>query len=162
MKGELIGINEAKSSYSSSGVTVDGVGFAISIDKAEPILEELMSRETKEAVSEEEAGYLGVTCADVTEEIAANYNMPEGVCFTSVLEGSPADKAGAKKGDVLVAFDGEEINDYDDLKETIQYYSAGTTVEITVMRSNDGEYSELVLEVKLADYDTIQSLQAQG
>ena len=159
MKGELIGINEAKSSTTSSGVTVDGVGYAISIDKALPILEDLMSLETKEAVPEEKQGYLGVTCADVTSDISATYDMPEGVCFTSVLEDGPAAKAGAKKGDILTKFDGREINDYESLKEVLSTCAAGDTVEMTVLRLTEGEYNEVTLTLTLASKDAVLTLQ---
>ena len=162
MKGELIGINEAKSSMSSSGTTVDGVGYAISIDKAEPILQNLMSLETRETVAEENAGYLGVTCADVTADIAQMYKMPEGVCFTSVLENSPAAAAGAQKGDVLIRFDGREIGSYDNLKSVLAYYAAGETVNMTVLRMNAGEYEEVELTITLGSYEEIQKLQQNG
>ncbi len=160
MKGELIGINEAKDSVSSSGTVVDGVGFAISISKAEPILENLMTLETKVPVDEENAGYLGVRCADVSSDIASMYNMPEGVCFTSVLKDSPADKAGAKKGDVLIEFDSQTVKDYDDLKNLLKYCAAGDTVTAVVMRSDNGEYEEVTLEITLGTYDEISALES--
>lgn len=162
MKGELIGINEAKSSMTATGTTVDGVGFAISIAKAEPILENLMSLETRDRVDEENQGYLGVTCASVTPDIAAQYSMPEGVCFTSVLEGSPAEEAGAKKGDVLINFDGRNIDSYETLTDILQYYEAGEEVTMTVMRSTEGEYYEVELSITLGDREAIASLQQNG
>ena len=149
MKGELIGINEAKSSSTSSGTTVDGIGFAIPISKAEPILEGLMSLTTREKVSDDQASYLGITCADVSSSISEMYNMPTGVCVTDVVEGSPADEAGVKKGDVLQKLDGREISDYSTLKDVLQYYAAGEEVEIVVQRSNEGEYVEKTLTITL-------------
>ena len=149
MRGELVGINEAKSSMTSSGTTVDGIGFAIPIAKAEPILEDLMSLTTRDKVSDDEASYLGVTCADVTSEISQMYNMPTGVCFTSVIEDGPAAQAGAKQGDVLTEFDGREISDYNSLTSVLQYYAAGETVDLVVQRSNAGEYQEITLTVTL-------------
>ncbi len=149
MKGELIGINEAKSSSTSSGTTVDGIGFAIPISKAEPILEGLMNLTTREKVSDDQASYLGITCADVTSSISQMYNMPTGVCVTDVVEGSPADAAGIKKGDVLQKLDGREISDYSALKDVLQYYAAGEEVEIVVQRSNEGEYVEKTLTITL-------------
>jgi len=162
MKGELIGINEAKSSMTSSGTTVDGVGFAISISKAEPILENLMNLETRDEVAEENRGYLGVTCANVTPDMTEIYGVPQGVCFTSVLEGSPAYDAGAKKGDVLISFDGRNIDSYETLTNTLNYYASGEEVPITVMRSSDGEYVEVELTITLGDYGAISSLQKNG
>ena len=161
MKGELVGINEAKSSYTSSGVTVDSIGYAIPISKAEPILEELMAMTTRDIVPAEQAGYLGVNCADVTEDIAEMYNMPVGVAFTNVIEGSPAAAAGIKKGDVLVEMEGRTIRAYQDLKNVLQYYAAGDTVELKVMRSDDGEYIEQTVQVTLADKSEIDALQTQ-
>ena len=161
MKGELVGINEAKSSYTSSGVTVDSVGYAIPISKAEPILEELMAMTTRDIVPAEQAGYLGVNCADVTEDIAEMYNMPVGVAFTNVIEGSPAEAAGIKKGDVLVEMEGRTIRAYQDLKNVLQYYAAGDTVELMVMRSDDGEYIEQTVQVTLAGKSEIDALQTQ-
>ncbi|MEE0956091.1 MAG: trypsin-like peptidase domain-containing protein [Eubacterium sp.] len=155
MKGELIGINEAKSSGSGSSqeASVDNIGFAIPTAKALPILQELMKQETKEVIDEDKRGYLGVSCADVSDEYSQLYDMPEGVCFTSVMEGGPAEKAGAKKGDVLVEFDGQEIKTYEALKDALKYHSAGDTVEITVKRADNGEYKEVKLNVTLATAD---------
>ena len=162
MRGELIGINEAKDSVSSSGAVVDGVGFAIAIDKAEPILENLMNRETRELVDEDNAGYLGVTCVSVTPDISKSYSIPVGVCFESVLHGSPAEEAGAKVGDVLVAFDGQTLQSYDDLQTILKYYAAGETVGMTVMRASDGEYKEVELTITLGTYDVIAELSKRG
>ena len=153
MKGELVGINEAKESVSSSGTVVDGMGFAIPISKAEPILEELMNRETRTVVDESDACYLGVTCADVTDETAQMYNMPVGVCFTSVVEDSPAEAAGLKKGDILTSFDGNKITSYESLQEVLQYYAAGETVDIVVQRADNGEYEENTVTITLGSMD---------
>lgn len=158
MKGELIGINEAKTSMTSSGVTVDGIGYAISISKAEPILRELMEMETREVIPAEERGYLGVTCASVTEDISGSYNMPVGVCFTEVLEGSPAAEAGAKKRDVLTSIDGQTVTTYEELVSYLEGCRAGETVTLTVQRLTEGEYVELELTVTLGTYEVIQSL----
>ncbi|MDO4616789.1 MAG: trypsin-like peptidase domain-containing protein [Lachnospiraceae bacterium] len=149
MQGQLVGINEAKSSGSSSSASVDNIGFAIPIAKAEPILEDLMTLTTRASVSEENASYIGITCADVSEETAQMYNMPEGVCLTSIMENSPAEAAGLKKGDILTSFDGREVSTYSKLVEILQYYAAGETVDVTVYRSNDGEYNELTISLTL-------------
>ncbi len=162
MKGELVGINEAKTSYSSSGATVDNVGYAIPISKAEPILEELMAMTTRDKAAEGEEGYLGVTCKDITSDsdLVTVYGFPEGVCFLEVLEGGPAEAAGLQKGDVLTKLDGRTIRSYDELKENLRYYSAGETIEITVLRQGEmgGEYEEVTKTVTLCDEKTLEDL----
>lgn len=94
MKGEVIGINAAK--YADS--QVEGMGYAIPISKAEPILEELMNRQTRDKVEDSsKVGYLGIKAADLTTEAIQMYNMPAGAFLTQVTEGGAADNAGIKK-----------------------------------------------------------------
>ncbi len=162
MKGQLIGINEAKSSGSSSSASVDNIGFAIPIAKAEPILEELMSLTTRTAVSDDEASYIGITCADVNDETAEMYNMPVGVCITSIMEGSPAEEAGLKKGDILTSFDGRSVSTYSELVSLLQYYAAGETVEVTVERSDEGEYTEQTFSLTLGSASDMPSSYQSG
>ena len=161
MNGELVGINEAKSAYTSGGVTVDNVGYAIPMSKAQPILEELMNQVTRESYSEDEQGYLGVSLADVSSDMAEMYNMPEGVCFTAVAEDSPAAKAGAQKGDVLTEVNGRSIMDATSLMKEMTYYKAGETVEMKVLRADNGEYKEMTLTVTLGTKDVLESLSAE-
>ena len=161
MKGELIGINEAKSAYTSSGVTVDNVGYAIPMSKAQPILEELMNQETREKYSEEEQGYLGVSLVNVGPEFAELYGTPEGVGFAEVAEDGPAAEAGALKGDILTEFNGKEMTSVDDVMNEIRYYRSGEEVELTVLRADNGEYKEVKLTVTLGTQDAISTLQAQ-
>ena len=161
MKGELIGINEAKSAYTSSGVTVDNVGYAIPMAKAQPILEDLMSQTTREVYGENEQGYLGVSLADVSADMAKMYNMPEGVCFTAVAEGSPAEKAGAQKGDVLIKVGDREIMNSDALTRELRYYRFGDEVELTVLRADNGAYVEKTLRATLGTKDVLESLSGQ-
>ena len=157
MKGELIGINEAKAGSSSSSTTVEGMGYAIPISKALPILQELMNLPTREKVDSENTGYLGISCANVTSDIAQSYNMPEGICVTEVIEGGPAEAAGILKGDVITKIDSYDISTYDDLKEQLQYYAAGTTVTLTVMRANSGTYEEMQIDVTLTSSEIIEN-----
>jgi serine protease Do len=159
MQGELIGINEARSAYSSSGMTVDNVGYAIPTAKAQPILDELMNQETRELVDEDERGYLGASFADVTEEYSEVYNMPTGVCITSVIEGGPADEAGLKRGDVVTGLDGMGVSTYSSLSNRLNYYKAGETVKVTYQRSVNGSYEEQEAEVVLTNADEIEQLQ---
>lgn len=146
MKGEVIGINAAK--YADS--QVEGMGYAIPISKAEPILEELMNRETRDKVEDSsKVGYLGVKAADLTTEAIQMYNMPAGAFLTRVTKGGAADKAGMKKGDIIVKLDGQKVSGKDDLVNKLQYYEAGETIEIEIARANSGEYKEETIEVTL-------------
>lgn len=145
MKGELIGINSAK--YADS--TVEGMGYAIPISRAKPILEELMNRQTREKVSNEEKGYLGVVLSNLTTEAIQMYDMPEGAFVRGVEEKSPAEKGGICKGDIIVKFDGQSVTSGDDLLKKLQYYKAGEKIEAVVARATDGEYQESTVEITL-------------
>ena len=101
MKGELIGINEAKTQSTPTGETVDNIGFAIPIDKAESSLKEMMNLTTREKVSANRASALGIEGQTVASEATELYGIPGGVIVVSVNENGPADKAGIKKGDVI-------------------------------------------------------------
>ena len=145
MKGELIGINSAK--YADS--TVEGMGYAIPISRAKPILEDLMNRQTREKVSTEEKGYLGVVLSNLTTEAIQMYDMPEGAFVRGVEEKSPAEKGGICKGDIIVKFDGQSVTSGDDLLAKLQYYKSGEKIEAVVARATDGEYQESTVEITL-------------
>lgn len=145
MKGELIGINSAK--YADSAV--EGMGYAIPISKAKPILEELMNRETREKVDSSKKGYLGVSLANLTTEAIEMYNMPAGAFVRSVEDDSPAQEAGICKGDIIVKFDGQKVSDGDDLLDKLQYYKSGEKIEAVIARATNGEYEENTIELTL-------------
>lgn len=145
MKGELIGINSAK--YADSAV--EGMGYAIPISKAKPILEELMNRETREKVDSSKKGYLGVSLANLTTEAIEMYNMPTGAFVRSVEDDSPAQEAGICKGDIIVKFDGQKVSDGDDLLDKLQYYKSGEKIEAVIARGTNGEYEENTIELTL-------------
>ena len=145
MKGELIGINSAK--YADSAV--EGMGYAITISKAKPILEELMNRETREKVDSSKKGYLGVSLANLTTEAIEMYNMPTGAFVRSVEDDSPAQEAGICKGDIIVKFDGQKVSDGDDLLDKLQYYKSGEKIEAVIARATNGEYEENTVELTL-------------
>ncbi|MBD9163017.1 MAG: PDZ domain-containing protein [Blautia wexlerae] len=145
MKGELIGINSAK--YADSAV--EGMGYAIPISKAKPILEELMNRETREKVDSNKKGYLGVSLANLTTEAIEMYNMPTGAFVRNVENDSPAQEAGICKGDIIVKFDGQKVSDGDDLLDKLQYYKSGEKIEAVIARATNGEYEENTVELTL-------------
>lgn len=154
INGELIGINSAKISDS----TVEGMGFAIPISDVSDIIENLMNKETRTKVDEDEQGYLGIKGYDVNETGAQMYNMPTGVYIAEVTEGGAAEKAGLSKGTIITEFDGSSVSSMDSLKGQMAYYKAGETVTITVqVPENNGEYTESKVEVTLTKAPTTTS-----
>ena len=145
LQGEVIGINSNK----IGGDTVEGMGYAIPISAAKPIIEQLMNEETKIKLSDDERGYIGISGVSVTSEVSSVYGLPMGVYIAEVSNGGGAAAAGLEKGDVIVEFDGQEITSMDDLQTRLQYYAIGTTVPVTVMRQNGSEYTEVTYNVTL-------------
>lgn len=145
LNGEVIGINSNK----IGGDVVEGMGYAIPISAAEPIITELMLKETKLKVSEDEVGYIGIQPATVTAEIAQMYGMPKGVYVSQVIEGTPAQAAGLAQGDIITKIDGSSITSYDDLQEEMLYHAAGSSIEITVQRNTVDGYQEMVFTIVL-------------
>jgi len=157
MKGELIGINEAKSSSTSTGAAVDNIGFAIPIDKAEESLQQLMNLKTREKVDASQASYLGIRGEDVSAEASELYGIPTGAVITEIVENGPADQAGVKKGDILIELDGRSISSMAQLQDVLQYYAAGETVDLVVQRSDNGEYQAQTLSITLGSADDAQN-----
>lgn len=149
MAGELIGINEAKTSSSGSGGSVDNIGFAIPIDKAEDSLKELMNLPTREKVDPSEASYLGIEGETITQDITQLYGIPTGVGVVAVEQGSPAEKASIQQGDVITQFDGRAVANQQQLSDTLQYYKAGETVDVTLQRADNGQYAGQTVSVTL-------------
>lgn len=147
MKGEVIGINSNK----IGGSTVEGIGYAIPISDAKPIIDELMHKDTKLKVAEESKGYLGITGISVEREYAEVYGMPMGVYVSSVTEGTGAERAGLIRGDIIVAVNGDTITSMDDLREELEYYTAGTKVELTIMQGSPTGYKDKTVEVVLGE-----------
>ncbi len=152
MKGEVIGINSIKASASG----VEGMGYAIPTEKAIPIIHNLMNKESREMVAEENSAYIGITGSDVTQDVAELYNLPVGVYLTEVGEDTPASQAGLQAGMVMTSFDGNEIKSMSDLQSLLPYYAAGetVTVNVTVIDENGGyEEQEMSLTLgKKTDY----------
>lgn len=153
MNGEVIGINSNKIGGTTiegiGGTTVEGMGYAIPITSASPIIADLMERQTRTKVAEDEVGYIGISLQEVTPQISQMYNMPEGIYVVSVEEGSAAANAGIMKGDIITKFDGSSISSYSDLQKTLQYYAAGDSATITVQRPQNGEYVSVELNLTL-------------
>lgn len=154
LQGQVIGINSAKIADSS----VEGVGYAIPISVATPIIDELMN---KEELSDSEKGYLGVSVKTVTEEVSA-YNIPNGVYIAEISKGGAADKAGLKVGDIITCINNMEVTTKESLVEKVGGYRKGTEIEITFQRSNNGNYEEQKLTVKLQGAESLDGLSDNG
>lgn len=149
MNGELIGINSVKVSSSS----VEGMGYAIPISDVQSIIEELMLKETRDVVSEEKQGYLGIQPIDVTNDIYETYGMPVGIYINIVYENSPAEAAGLVKGNIITKFDGQTVKTREELISLLTYYSAGETVNVVVMVQSSEGYVEKTVQVTLGTKD---------
>lgn len=136
MAGEVIGINSVK--YSST--EVEGMGYAIPITDATPIINELMNKETKTKVDDAEKSYLGITGIDITSDVAQSYNMPKGVYVTQVVKDSPAEEAGLEKGDIITKIADVSVTSFDGLKAELEYHAAGTTIEVEIQTPAEGSY----------------------
>jgi serine protease Do len=143
--GNVIGISSAKAA--STGV--EGMGYAIPIDTAKPILETLMNRVTRTKLDEDQVGYLGVSLRDISTEARSLYNMPEGVFVYEVEGDSPADQAGIRRGDVITYFDGTSVDSRERLGEQLSYYASGEQVEIVLQRVSGGAYKQQTVTVTL-------------
>ena len=142
IKGEVIGINNAK----SGGSSVEGMGYAIPISKAQKILEDFANREE---LTSEEQGFLGVSIKTVTSDIAAMYGWPVGAYISYIVEDSAAEKAGLQLGDIITAIDGTEIRSDEGLVSKIQSLRHGTEIKVTIQRLVDGQYIEKVFNITL-------------
>ncbi len=153
INGEVIGINSNK----IGGSVVEGMGYAIPISTAKPIIEELMTHETKNKVAGDVRGYLGISCINVTKDLSENFNMPEGIFVAQVYEGTGAARAGLVRGDIITAFDGTTVRSQDELTRLMEYYQAGETVEITIMQGSPTGYQAKKVQVTLSSYDELNA-----
>ena len=146
MKGEVIGINSAK----LASTEVEGMGYAIPVSRVSDIIEKLMNETTRSKVTEDQKSSIGITGITVTESVNSVYGIPSGVYVAGVTEGSGAEKAGLRKGDVITKFDGKNITQIQELTELLQYYPAGETVELTIQTiGSDNAYTEKMVSVTL-------------
>ena len=142
-KGELIGINTVK--YSSEDV--EGMGYAIPINTAKPIIDQLIKQKT---VDKSEQAYLGISGQTISSDMAAQMDMPQGALVRQVVRNSPAQKAGISAGDVIISFGGGTVSTMEGLKSKIESKKAGDTVKVVVKRQNQmGTYEKKTISVKL-------------
>ena len=153
MDGELVGINEAKTGTTPTGISVDNMGFAIPIDNAEDSLKELMSLPTRDKVDASHASALGIEGQSVTSDLTQLYGIPGGVIVASVVENGPADQAGIQKSDIITELDGRSVGNLEQLQNALQYYAAGETVDVVVQRLNGQSFEAQTVSVTLGAAD---------
>lgn len=146
--GRVIGINSAK----NGSAAVEGMGYAIPISKAEPIIKNILS-DNRAVVLEEKRGMLGVEGIPSGEEEKQAYGMPVGFHINGVVKGGGAEKAGIIRGDIIVAINGFKVLTQRDIAERLQFFEVGETVEVTIMRRIDGEYKELKKNIVIGPKD---------
>ena len=137
--GRLVGINTAAAGAASA----ENVGFAIAIDSALPVIEELLSQPP------EDRAWLGVLAGNMEPTLAAELGLPtdlEGALITEIVGGAPADEAGLEPGDVIVSIDGEPVQGNEDLTSILTEHDPGETVTVEIVNA-DGEGT---VEVTLA------------
>lgn len=140
--GEVIGINNAKISSTS----VEGIGFAIPISKATPILQELM---TREILSDSEKGYIGIRVKELDSSLMALYGWPEGVYVSSLVEGGAAEQGGIYAGDIITHINGSHVSTANQLINLVTSHRYGETVEVTLQRIVDGRFVEQKYNITL-------------
>lgn len=146
--GEVIGINSVK--YSSTDV--EGIGYAIPMSVAKPIIESLIQ---DGKYTNENQAYLGIKGGDVSPEMVA-YGFPQGVYVSSVSAGSGAANAGLQEGDIITAVDSTKISSMTELQSALKSYKAGDKVTLTVARQSGRQYEESKVEVTLSSAKDIQ------
>lgn len=145
--GQVIGINSAKAA--SDGV--EGMGYAIPVNDAKPILEKLMSRKTRDKVEDNRRGSLGAELRNVSEEAQQLYDIPAGAFVYELDEDSALRDAGLMQGDIITEFDGNRVASVGELESLLTYYSVGETVELVYESSAEGVYQEKTATVTLKE-----------
>ena len=137
MNGRVIGVNEAK----IADMGVEGMGFAIPITYALSTIDELSAVEAKFPVAEEKRGKLGISCVEIIEQDSVLYNLPQGIMVKEVLPESGAAEAGILPNDVIIAIDNKSTMTMTSLNAIMAYLSKGETVQVTIMRNTNGQWT---------------------
>ena len=151
VNGNVIGINSVK--YADT--KVEGIGYAIPMSDAIPIINELMNREV---LKDEEKGYLGITGRTISEEVSEAYGFPIGIYISEVSESGAAKKAGIKQGDIITKINGNKVTSIEQVQNKVNNTKAGTEITVTIARSQEGEYKEQDVKVVLKSSETLDEL----
>ena len=145
LNGNVIGINAAK----NASTEVESMGFAIPISKAQEILNNLMTKKTREAVDESAQGYLGIQGTNIDANASKEYGMPVGIYVYKIVEGGAAANSDLKEKDIITKFDGQSVTNMEELKQMLTYYEGGSTVSLTVQSLVNGSYVEHEVQITL-------------
>lgn len=145
LNGNVIGINAAK----NASTEVEGMGFAIPISKEQEILNNLMTKKTREAVDESAQGYLGIQGTNIDANASKEYGMPVGIYVYKIVEGGAAANSDLKEKDIITKFDGQSVTNMEELKQMLTYYEGGSTVSLTVQSLVNGSYVEHEVQITL-------------
>lgn len=145
LNGNVIGINAAK----NASTEVEGMGFAIPISKAQEILNNLMTKKTREAVDESAQGYLGIQGTNIDANASKEYGMPVGIYVYKIVEGGAAANSDLKEKDIITKFDGQSVTNMEELKQMLTYYEGSSTVSLTVQSLVNGSYVEHEVQITL-------------
>lgn len=145
LNGNVIGINAAK----NASTEVEGMGFAIPISKAQEILNNLMTKKTREAVDESAQGYLGIQGTNIDANASKEYGMPVGIYVYKIVEGGAVANSDLKEKDIITKFDGQSVTNMEELKQMLTYYEGGSTVSLTVQSLVNGSYVEHEVQITL-------------
>lgn len=145
LNGNVIGINAAK----NASTEVEGMGFAIPISKAQEILNNLMTKKTRETVDESAQGYLGIQGTNIDANASKEYGMPVGIYVYKIVEGGAAANSDLKEKDIITKFDGQSVTNMEKLKQMLTYYEGGSTVSLTVQSLVNGSYVEHEVQITL-------------
>lgn len=142
-QSEVVGINSCK----LADTDIEGMGFAIPINEAKPIIEDIVNQKDRPA--------LGIKGIDVTEEIGKYYGLPIGILIKEVTEGSGAEKGGLQSQDIIFEFGGVKIFGFEDLQKELEKYEVGDTVSVKVSRQSGEEFKKVELKIQLTDRKSI-------
>ena len=146
IRGELIGINVAK----SSGNAIEGMGYAIPINVAGEVIETMSKRNDREKIPESEQGQLGINARNIDSQTAESLDMPEGIYVYKIMDDSPVKNSELKEKDIIISFDDQAVKTVSELQELLKYTRAGQEVSIKVQRLDGGVYVEKEFKVTLA------------
>ena len=149
MRGEVIGITTAKySGTTTSGASIEGIGFAIPIDDVMDVIDDLIN------LGYVDGAYMGVSVQNTDEASASMFGLPTGAYIASVEKDGPAYKAGIQPKDIIIDVGGHKVSNVTDLTRALRHFKAGDTTTVTVIRSGQQKTLEITLAAKPQNTET--------